>query len=52
MIVFGIYCLVTGAAVAFASRRSLRHRALFEMMGGGLVLAGLGFTGAGFILVA
>jgi hypothetical protein len=48
----GVYCLVTGAGVAVAARWSPRYRPVFEMMGGGLVLAGLGLAGAGFVLVA
>ncbi len=52
MMMLGVYCIVTGACVAVAARRSVRHRAVFETMGGGLFLAGLGLAGAGFALVA
>ena len=52
MVLLGVYCSVTGAAVAIAARWSVRHRPLFETMGGGLFLAGLGLAGASFALVA
>lgn len=52
MVLLGVYCIVTGACVAVAARWSARYRPLFETMGGGLFLMGLGLAGANFILVA
>jgi hypothetical protein len=52
MMMLGVYFVVTGACVAAAAGRSARFRPLFETMGGGLFMAGLGLTGAGLALVA
>ena len=52
MVWLGISCLVTGACLAVAARRSPRRRRMFETVSGGLLLAGLGLIGARFVLVA
>ncbi|SDM99593.1 hypothetical protein SAMN05216360_10511 [Methylobacterium phyllostachyos] len=52
MMSLGVYCIVAGTGMAAGSLWSRRYRAVLEMMGGGLFLAGLGFAGANFALAS
>lgn len=52
MMSLGVFCIVSGAGTVAASLRAPRQRQLFEVMGGGLLVVGLGFAGAAFALVA
>jgi hypothetical protein len=52
MMSLGVFCVVAGTCMATASLWSSRYRALLEVMGGSLFLAGLGFAGATFALAA
>lgn len=52
MMSLGVFCIVSGAGTVAASLWTRHQRPLFETMGGGLFLAGLGLTGSAFALVA
>lgn len=52
MLLLGVYCAVSGLALAAGSLWSQRHRPVLEAIGGSLFLAGLGFAGADFVLVS
>ncbi|GJE40410.1 hypothetical protein [Methylobacterium persicinum] len=51
MIPLGVFCIVAGAGIVAGSLWTRRQRPVFEMVGGGLFLAGLGLAGAAFVLV-
>lgn len=48
----GVFCVVAGVSMAAGSLRSPRYRAILEVMGGGLFIAGLGFAGADIVLAS
>jgi Na+/phosphate symporter len=52
MMSLGVFCIVAGAIIVAASRWTRRQRPVFEAIGGGLFLMGLGLAGAAFALVA
>jgi ABC-type transport system involved in cytochrome c biogenesis permease subunit len=52
MISLGVVCVVAGVGTIAGSLWTRRKRPVFEMIGGGLFLAGLGLAGSAFILVA
>ena len=52
MMSLGVFCVVAGIGMAAGSLWAPRYRALLEVMGGSLFVAGLGFAGADFILAA
>lgn len=52
MMSLGVYCGVAGIGMAAGSLWYPRYRAILEVMGGSLFLAGLGFAGANFALAS
>lgn len=52
MMALGVFCVVTGTSLAVASLWAPRYRAILEVMGGGLFLAGLGCAGADLALAS
>ncbi|MEL6059240.1 MULTISPECIES: hypothetical protein [unclassified Methylobacterium] len=52
MMSLGVFCVVAGTSMAAGSLWSPRYRAILEVMGGSLFLAGLGFAGATFALAS
>ncbi len=52
MMALGVFCVVAGAGMAAGSLWSPRYRAILEVIGGSLFLAGLGFAGAEFALAS
>ena len=52
MMSLGVFCVVAGVSMAAGSLWSPRYRAVLEVMGGSLFLAGLGFAGADFVLAS
>ncbi|MCJ2019555.1 hypothetical protein MKK84_19305 [Methylobacterium sp. E-065] len=52
MMSLGVFCVVAGVSMAASSLWSSRYRAILEVMGGGLFVAGLGFAGADFVLAS
>ena len=52
MLSLGVFCVVSGVAVAVGSLWSRRYRPVLEAIGGSLFLVGLGFAGADFVLVS
>jgi hypothetical protein len=52
MMSLGVFCVVAGTSMAAGSLWSARYRAILEVMGGSLFLAGLGFAGATFALAS
>jgi hypothetical protein len=52
MMALGVFCVVAGVSMAAGSLWSPRYRAVLEVMGGSLFLAGLGFAGADLTLAS
>ena len=52
MMSLGVFCVVAGVSVAAGSLWTPRYRAILEVMGGSLFLAGLGFAGANLALAS
>ena len=52
MMSLGVFCVVAGVGMAAGSLWSPRYRAVLEVMGGSLFVAGLSFAGADFVLAS
>ncbi|MBP1180657.1 hypothetical protein [Methylobacterium sp. PvR107] len=52
MMALGVFCVVAGVSMAAGSLWSPRYRAILEVMGGSLFLAGLGLAGADLALAS
>ncbi|MDP4006221.1 hypothetical protein [Methylobacterium sp. NEAU K] len=52
MMSLGVFCVVAGIGLVVGSLWSARYRAILEVMGGSLFLAGLGFAGADLALAS
>jgi hypothetical protein len=52
MMSLGVFCVVAGVSMAAGSLWTPRYRAILEVMGGSLFLAGLGFAGANLALAS
>jgi hypothetical protein len=52
MMPLGVFCVAAGVSMAAGSLWSPRYRAVLEVMGGSLFVAGLGFAGADFVLAS
>lgn len=52
MMSLGVFCVVAGVSMAAGSLWTSRYRAILEVMGGSLFLAGLGFAGANLALAS
>ena len=52
MLGLGVFCVVAGTGLAVGSLWSPRYRAILEVIGGSLFLAGLGCAGADLALAS
>ena len=52
MMALGVFCIVAGVSMAAGSLWTRRYRAVLEVISGSLLVVGLGFAGADFVLAS